>query len=69
MRISEQIRVLCARCNISNAELARRLNVSPQAFSGKMKRESFTISDLEQIAGAVGVEFRHEFVLDGGDII
>lgn len=69
MRISDQIRVLCVRCNISNAELARRLNVSPQAFSGKMKRESFTISDLEQIAEAVGVKFRHEFILNDGDII
>ena len=69
MRISEQIKVLCVRCNISNAELARRLNVSPQAFSGKMKRESFTIEDLEEIAEAVGVEFRHDFILDNGDII
>lgn len=69
MTISEQIKILCVRCNISNAELARRLNVSPQAFSGKMKRESFTISDLEKIADAVGVEFRHEFVLDNGDKI
>jgi len=69
MRISEQIKVLCVRSNISNAELARRLNVSPQAFSGKMKRESFTISDLEEIAEAVGVEFRHEFILSNGDII
>jgi len=69
MRISEQIKVLCVRSNISNAELARRLNVSPQAFSGKMKRESFTISDLEEIAEAVGVEFRHDFILNNGDII
>lgn len=69
MRIAEQIKVLCVRCNISNAELARRLNVSPQAFSGKMKRESFTISDLEEIAEAVGVKFRHDFILDNGDVI
>lgn len=69
MRISQQIKVLCVRCNISNAELARRLNVSPQAFSGKMKRESFTIADLEEIAEAVGVEFRHNFILDNGDVI
>ena len=69
MGIAEQIRVLCVRCNISNAELARRLNVSPQAFSGKMKRESFTISDLEQLADAVGVEFRHDFILKNGDTI
>ena len=69
MKISEKIKVLCVRNNISNAELARRLNVSPQAFCGKMKRESFTISDLEKIANAVGVDFKYDFVLENGDIV
>ena len=69
MRITEQIKVLCVRCNISNAELARRLNVSPQALNGKMKRESFTISDLDEIAEALGVEFKRKFILDNGDEI
>lgn len=69
MTITEQIKVLCVRSNISNAELARRLNVSPQALNGKMKRESFTVSDLEQIADAVGAKFRHDFILENGDII
>ena len=40
MSISEQIKVLCVRANISNAELARRLGVSPQSLSAKMKRAS-----------------------------
>lgn len=62
MKISEEIKVLCVRCNISLAELARRLNVSPQAFSGKLKRESFTVADLEKIAEVTGTEFRHEFI-------
>ena len=53
MTISEQIKVLCVRSNISMAELARRIGVSPQSLSAKMKRESFTISDLEEIADAV----------------
>ncbi len=69
MNISEQIKVLCTRCNISNAELARRLNVSPQAFSAKLKRGSFTIDDIEEIADVVDVKFVHEFVLPNGDIV
>lgn len=69
MNISEQIKVLCVRSNISNAELARRLNVSPQALSGKLKRETFTIAELEHIAEVVGAEFKHEFIISNGDTI
>jgi len=47
MTISEQIKVLCVRCGVSEAELARRLGKSPQSFNSKMKRESFTVDDLE----------------------
>ena len=67
MGISEQIRVLCVRSNISMAELARRLGVSPQSLSAKMKRESFTISELEKIAEAVGASFVRKFVLYNGN--
>ena len=33
MTISEQIKVLCVRQNLSLAELARRLGKSPQSFN------------------------------------
>lgn len=69
MNISEQIRVLCVRSNISIAELARRMNQSPQALSGKLKRESFTISELEQIAEATGTSFERKFVMPSGEKI
>lgn len=69
MTASEQIKVLCVRSRISLAELARRLNISPQSLSGKMKRDTFTINDLENIADAVGVGFEHSFVLDDGERI
>lgn len=69
MNISDQIKVLCVRSNISMAELARRLGVSPQSFSAKMKRESFTIADLDTIADAVGAKFERKFVLYNGDEI
>ena len=63
MTISEQIKVLCVRSDISVAELARRIGTTPQNFNGKMKRESFTIAELEDIAGAVNSSFERKFVL------
>ena len=69
MSISEQLRVLCARLNISKAELARRLGQSPQALSAKMKRESFTVEELKKTAEAVGVTFSHKFVFPNGEEI
>jgi transcriptional regulator with XRE-family HTH domain len=69
MTISDQIRMLCARLNISKAELARRTGQSPQALNAKMKRESFTISELDEIANAAGVRFERAFVLSGDERI
>ena len=54
MTIAEQIKVLCVRCSVSEAELARRLGKSPQSFNSKMKRESFTVDDLDKIAEVLG---------------
>ena len=69
MTISEQIKVLCVRQKISLAELARRLGTTPQNFNAKLKRESFTVTELESIASAVGVTFERNFVLDDGEMV
>lgn len=69
MTISEQIKVLCVRQNISQAELARRLGTTPQNFSAKLKRESFTVSEIEEIAEVAGVEFEKMFILSSGEQI
>ena len=67
MTISEQIKVLCVRQNISLAEFARRLGKSPQSFNSKMKRESFTVEDLEKIAEVTGATFERKFILMDGE--
>lgn len=69
MTVSEQIKVLCVRSDISMAELARRLGTTPQNLSGKMKRESFTVADLEDIAKAVNSSFERKFILENGEKI
>ena len=69
MTVSEQIKVLCVRSNISVAELARRIGKTPQALNSKMKRESFTVDELEIIAQVVNAGFKREFILSNGDTI
>lgn len=69
MTISEQIRILCVRKNMSLAELARRLDTTPQNFNAKLKRESFTVAELEKIAEVSGVTFERSFKLDNGDTV
>lgn len=69
MTISEQIKILCVRLNISVAELARRMGTTPQNFNSKMKRGSFTISDLENLSETVGCSFERCFVLPNGEKI
>ena len=69
MTISEQIKVLCVRSNISVAELASRIGTSPQAFGAKMKRQSFTVEELEIIAEAVDANFSRSFELSSGDTV
>lgn len=67
MNLSEQIKVLCVRSNISVSELARRIGTSPQNFNAKLKRGTFSIADLEEIAKAVDCKFERNFVLKNGD--
>lgn len=69
MTISEQIRVLCVRSSISVAELARRIGKSPQALNAQLKRESFSIGELERIAEAVSARFVRYFELPSGDAV
>lgn len=67
MNISEQIKVLCVRTNISVSELARRIGTTPQNLNAKLKRETFTVADLDQIADATGTTFERKFVLENGE--
>ena len=69
MTVSEQVKVLCVRCNVSEAELARRLGKSPQSLNAKLKRGTMTVEEMEKIATVMGVEFKRSFILGNGDEI
>lgn len=69
MTIEQKIKMALAYRDISQADLARSIGTSPQNFNLRMKRNTFTKEDLEQIAQALGCTWRAEFVFDDGTII
>lgn len=69
MTTSEQIRVLCVRTGISLSELARKINQTPQNFNAKLKRNTVTQNELNQIAEVLDVTYEQYFVLKNGEQI
>lgn len=68
MQFAKRIRLLLVECgNLSEAELARRLAVTPQTLNKKMHNDNFSTDDLEKIAAALGVSFEANFVLPNGN--
>lgn len=65
MGMAEKIRILLVkRGNISEAELARRLNMSTTNLYNQLKRDNFTDKDLQRIAGVMNCKFIAKFVLN-----
>ena len=67
MTTSEQIRVLCVRTGISLSELARRIDQTPQNFNAKLKRNTVTQDELNQIAKVLDAKYEQYFVLANGE--
>ena len=63
MSMTETIRIaLIKRGNLSESELARRMGISPQNLHNKMKRDNFTESDLREVAAALDLDLRIDFI-------
>ena len=69
MRIDDQLKMLCLKSNMSLAEMARRLNKTPQAFNQKMKRGNFSVEELANIALVSGCELKCECIYSNGETI
>ena len=69
MDIPTKIKMAETYAGIKEAELARRLETSSQAFGQRMKTGRFSSDDLEKIASALGAEFVCFFRFpDGTDV-
>ena len=61
--MTQKIRILLVKKdNITEAELARRLNTTPANFNQKMKRDNFSEQDLREIGGVLGCDVKITFV-------
>lgn len=69
MSTEEQLKILAVKLNISIAEMARVCGKSPQTFGQKMKRDTFTPSELNEIAEKFGICYKSYFVMDNGDMV
>lgn len=69
MDIPTKIKLAEAYARISEAELARRLGKTSQAFGQRMKTGKFNSSDLDDIAKALGCEIVIEFRFPDGTVI
>lgn len=63
--MTEQIRILLVkRGNMTEAELARRLGISPQNLNNKMKRDNFCENDLRKIANVLNCTLNISFEMN-----
>lgn len=69
MDFSTKIRMGEAVAKMSEAELARKIGTTPQAFNQRVKTGKFKYEELESIASALGAELVLKFRFsDGTDV-
>lgn len=70
MTISEKVRLLLLRRKKTVTWLAGSLGMSRQNLTAKLRKNNFTVAELEVIAEALGCEFESGFLmLDTGEKI
>ncbi len=55
-----------AYCGITNSELARRLDWSPQLLNKRLNTGKFAVEEWEKIAEALGAKARIGFIFPDG---
>ena len=69
MTIEQKIKMALSYTGTSQSELARQIGTTPQNFNQKLKRNSLTKEEMEQIATVLGGSWRAEFVFSDGTVI
>ena len=55
--IQEQIKTAAIHGDVTLAEIAKKVGMSPQSFSNRMKTGKFTRNELDEIGKALGAEY------------
>lgn len=66
MTMAQKINMAVAYKGISQAALARAIEMTPSNFNQKLKRETFTTEEMESIASALGGIYEFGFVFPDG---
>lgn len=66
MRTTKTVRRVLFEMDLTAAQLAGRLGVTPSNISQKMVRDNWSVSDLAAIAAALGCGFSVSFHLPDG---
>ena len=69
MDISMKIKLAATYIRITEAELARRLDMSPQSLHKRLKTGKFTSEELDKIAAALGAHYDCFFEFPDGQKI
>ncbi len=69
MTIEQKIKMALSYSGISQAELARRIGTTPSNLNQKVKRNTITKEEMEEIAAAIDGTWRAEFVFADGTVI
>lgn len=66
MTAKQIIKMACAYKHITNAELARKLEWSPQLLNKRLNTGKFTVEEWEKIGDAIGAKFKITFTFPDG---
>ncbi len=66
MTMEQKIKMALAYKGISQAKLAEAMNTTASNFNQKLKRETFTVKELETIAQVLGAKYFFGFEFEDG---
>ena len=67
--MTQTIRILMVKSgDLSIAELARRIGMTSQNLTRKMKNGTYSVDDLELIANVMNCKLNISFVLENGEV-
>lgn len=69
MTTEQLIKVALSYAGMTQVELAAKIGMNKSNFNARMKRDSFSRVEMEQIAEALGMEFVYTFKMPDGKTI
>lgn len=67
--MTDKIKILLIKKGMTATQLAEKLGMTQPNLSKKMKKDNFTMQELQQIAEVLEVKFEANFILDNEEQI